>query len=339
MIFADGESSRTVEVLLLDDMTYEGDESFAVELTNVQGGATLGGLTSTQVVISEDDPVPPSGILRFSGTSYSTNENDVSVIVTVQRDNGSFGQITVDYSTSDLIASAGEDYQSTSGALTFVDGETSRIIEVPLLDDMTFEGEETFTIVLSNVQGSVVLGNVSSAQVVISEDDPVQPSGILRFSGASYNVDENDISVVVTISRANGSSGEVRVDYNTADFTAVADEDYQSASGVLTFADGQTSRTIVVTILNDMVFEGEETFRVLLSNVQNGAAIGTPESSVITINEDDIDTENDDGATDSSNTTDSSGGTTGTSAFDPLYLLFMMFYFVFSSNCFRKQKC
>jgi hypothetical protein len=324
LVFTDGETSRTIKIALLNDMTYEGDESFAIELNNVQGGATLGNVASTQIVINEDDPVPPSGALRFSGASYSTNENDGSVIITVQRDSGSFGEVSVNYSTADLIATAGEDYQLTSGILTFSDGETSRIIEVALLDDIIFEGEETFTVELSNVQGGAVLGGISSAQVVINEDDPVPPYGVLQFSGSNYSVDENGVSVVVAIMRVNGSFGEVSVDYNTADLIAVAGEDYQSVSGTLFFADGETSRAIAVTIVDDMVFEGNETFRVLLSNVQNGAVMGIPESSVITIKEDDVNTENDDGATDSSDTIKSSG----VSSMGPLLLVFLLLGFI-----------
>ncbi len=45
--------------------------------------------------------------------------------------------------------------------------------------------------------------------------------------------------------------------------------------------------------ISPVVFEGDESFRILLSNVQSGAAIGTPESSVITINEDDVNTKRD----------------------------------------------
>ena len=70
---------------LLDDATYEGDETFTVALSNVQGGATIGTVSSAQVSITEDDPVPPSGVLQFSGASYSAAENDASVIVTVMR--------------------------------------------------------------------------------------------------------------------------------------------------------------------------------------------------------------------------------------------------------------
>jgi microcystin-dependent protein len=287
LTFMDGEISQTIEVPLLDNATYEGDETFTVALNNVQGGATIGTVSSAQVSITEDDPAPPSGVLQFSGVSFSTAENNASVIVTVMRVNGSFGDITVDYITADNTAVAGADYQPVSGTLTFMDSEISQTIEVPLLDDVTYEGDETFTVALSNVQGSATIGTLSSAQVSIIEDDPVPPSGVLQFSGVSYSVAENNTSVMVTVMRVNGSFGDVTVDYNTEDNTAVVGEDYQPVSGTLTFMDGEISQTIEVPLLDDATYEGDETFTVTLSNVQGGVVLGLPEGAFITINEDD----------------------------------------------------
>ena len=103
---------------------------------------------------------------------------------------------------------------------------------------------------------------------------------------------------------------------------AVVGEDYQPASGTLTFFDGEISRTIEVALLDDMAYEGDESFVIALSNVQGGATIGLLEEALITINEDDSKPVN-------HNTTDSNASTTGSSAFDPLYLLFLMTYLVF----------
>ena len=71
-------------------------------------------------------------------------------------------------------AVAGNDYQPVVERI-FADGEdTSKTIEVPQLDDATYEGDETFDVILSNVQGGAALGSVSSAQIVITDDDPIR---------------------------------------------------------------------------------------------------------------------------------------------------------------------
>ena len=107
------------------------------------------------------------------------------------------------------------------------------------------------------------------------------------MSGASYSVDENVASLSVTVTRSGGNAGEVSVDFSTADGTALAGEDFSAVSGTLVFADGEMSRNFDVTILDDSVYEGDESFSVALGNVQGGASLGTPVSAAVTILEDD----------------------------------------------------
>ena len=287
LVFADGETSKTIDVTILDDVTYEGDEVFTLALSNVLGGAAMGTQSSSQITITENDPIPPSGVLQFSGANYNTTEDGVSVLITVMRTNGSFGAVTVDYTSDDDTATAGDDYQFVSGTLNFVDGEISQTIEIPLLDDVTYEGDETFTVTLSNALGGAAMGTTSNAQVTITEDDPVPPAGVLQFSGASYNTTEDSVSVLITVMRTNGSFGAVTVDYSSVDGTAVAGDDYQFVSGTLIFADGEISQTIEVPLLDDVTYEGDEAFTVTLSNATSGATLGPLVGTSVTIGEND----------------------------------------------------
>src|SRR5204863_4061600 len=96
------------------------------------------------------------------------------VAITVQRVNGSVGTATVDYTTVSGTATAGADFTPKSGTLTFADGETTKTINVPIVQDTVFEGfsGETFNFVLSNPTGGATLGAPSTAIVTISDDDP-----------------------------------------------------------------------------------------------------------------------------------------------------------------------
>ena len=89
------------------------------------------------------------------------------------------GIVTVDYATADGSAAAGADYTATSGMLTFASGETSKTVSVPVLDDAVDEGEETFVLRLSNVQGARA-GDLE-ATGTISNDDPLQKMWLSRF--------------------------------------------------------------------------------------------------------------------------------------------------------------
>ena len=74
------------------------------------------------------------------------------------------------------------------------------------------------------------------------------------------------LDFAVTLHRA--AAGPVSVDYATEDGTATAGADYTAVSGTLTFAAGETTKTVSVTLLDDAVDEGKETFKLKLSNPQ-----------------------------------------------------------------------
>jgi hypothetical protein len=84
-------------------------------------------------------------------------------------------QGAIDYETSDLTALAGQDYQRTSGTLTFT-GHAGNVIRVPIIDDDSTEGEERFEVRLTDFKGSFVKRGRETAIVRLLEEDPKQPS-------------------------------------------------------------------------------------------------------------------------------------------------------------------
>ena len=79
---------------------------------------------------------------------------DATLDFAVSLSRAASGTMTVDYATSDGSATAGADYTAASGTLTFAAGETEKTVSVPVLDDSIDEGEETFTLRLSNATGA-----------------------------------------------------------------------------------------------------------------------------------------------------------------------------------------
>lgn len=110
--------------------------------------------------------------------------------------------------------------------------------------------------------------------------------GQLQFSTTAYSADENSGIVTINVSRTGGSTGAVTIDYASSDGSATAGQDYSATSGTLSFADGETSRSFDVALLDDTVYEGDETVTLALSNVTGGALMGSPDNAVLTILED-----------------------------------------------------
>ena len=123
-----------------------------------------------------------------------------------------------------------------------------------------------------------------SAPTIVDGDAP----GTLQFGAATYSVNENGGSATITVTRIKGSSGAVAVSYATGKGTATAGSDYTATSGTLYWSDGETaSKTFTIPIINDTVYEGNETVNLTLGNPTGGATLGSPSTAVLTIVDDD----------------------------------------------------
>ncbi|PYS74681.1 MAG: hypothetical protein DMF69_01090, partial [Acidobacteria bacterium] len=112
---------------------------------------------------------------------------------------------------------------------------------------------------------------------------PPAPRGSLQFGAATYTTNENDASATITVTRASGSGGAVSIQYATSNGSAIAGEDYTSTQGTLNFANGETSKTFEVGIINDSTEEPAETINLVLSNPSGGATLGTPSAATLRI--------------------------------------------------------
>lgn len=229
-----------------------------------------------------------AGTLNLSASSYTVAENGGSVTITVQRSGGSAGAASVSYATANGTATSGSDYTSTSGTLSWADGDSSaKTFSIPILDNSVAEPTETLSVTLSGASGAT-LGSVKTATVSITDNDSATSTpGTLQFSPASYSVTENGGSVTVNVTRSGGSSGAASVSYSTVNGTAAAGSDYTNTSGTLTWAAGESAtRTIRIPIVNDSVAESTEAFSVRLS-AASGASIGSTSAATVTITDDD----------------------------------------------------
>ena len=157
-------------------------------------------------------------------------------------------------------------------------GETSTSFDITVVDNGDADGSRTV-----NITASLEDGSSTEEAMTVEDNDP----GRVQFSAGSYSVEEKDQSAVVTVTRTSSSSGEIRVDYETANGTASAGADYESISGTLSFHDGEVSKTFSVSILEDTVAEGEKTVKLSLINPRGGAVLGTPSTATLIIEDND----------------------------------------------------
>lgn len=200
--------------------------------------------------------------------------------------------VTVNYGTVDGTAVAGSDYTAASGTLTFAPGETSKTITVQVLRDTVGESTENYTVRLTGATNATITDG--TGQGTILDDDaappppppPPPPAPTVSVSGAAVNEGNSgttNLRFTVTLSAA--STGTVTVAYATANGTGTAGSDYNAASGTLTFAPGETSKTVDVVVRGDTTVEPDETFVLQLSS-PSGATIATGQATGTIRNDD-----------------------------------------------------
>ena len=108
------------------------------------------------------------GTVSLATSVIEVGEAAGSVGVKLRRQNGTDGRVTVDYRTFAGTATAGQDYTTTSGTVTFEAGESEKTVLVPILNDTAAEPAETFTFTIDNVTGGAALGAPRTATVTMS---------------------------------------------------------------------------------------------------------------------------------------------------------------------------
>jgi hypothetical protein len=112
------------------------------------------------------------------------------------------------------------------------------------------------------------------------------PTSTIQFAASLFGVRENAGSVTVTVTRSGNILGAATVDFATSDGAATQTGDYEVASGTLSFAPGETSKTFSVLIVDDLIPIETESFSVTLKN-PTGATLGNPKSAIVSINDND----------------------------------------------------
>jgi predicted outer membrane repeat protein len=131
-------------------------------------------LTTAPAICGGGPPSP--GTLQFSLANYSVGEGAGSATIVVTRVGGSAGAVGVTFATSDGTATAGSDYTTAGGTLSWADGDTAtKTFVVTIIDDTVVEGNETVNLTLSNPTGGATLGAQATAILTIIDDDGAIP--------------------------------------------------------------------------------------------------------------------------------------------------------------------
>lgn len=255
----------------------------------VGGGTSLNvtGRTDRVYVTTVSDAGQEPAVIGFPSSTATIPEGGGPLTLAVTRSGTTGSAVSASWSVIGGTAQPGTDVAAVGGTVSFAAGQTTASIAIGIIDDALVEGPEGFQVALSGASSGAVIGANGQAAVTIADDDVAASAGTLSFAASSVSVGESAGTVTLTVTRTGGSAGAVSVAWSTADGVAAAGSDYAASGGELSFAAGQTSATLSVSILADAATEGSETFTVSLSAPGGGAQLGMPSTAMVTIVDDD----------------------------------------------------
>ncbi|WP_166820010.1 Calx-beta domain-containing protein [Thalassoroseus pseudoceratinae] len=253
--------NMTFDVEILRDGIAEGDEQFAVQLSNMQAGGRNASIGDSRAIGTILDGGTDA---RVSISELSGSEDDGVMTWAVQIDQALDVDVNIDYQTSFDTAN-NNDFVSTSGTLTIVAGQTSADFQVSITDDSIVETTERYLVQLSNI-------NVQNRRVVFEEDQAFgliqdDDSATVRI-GDSFEF-ENNGEITFTIEISEVSDADVTIDYSTV-FDTASSSDIVAVADMATIPAGSLSTLISVTLVNDELLEADEQFYLQLANLQAG---------------------------------------------------------------------
>ncbi|MBY0572869.1 MAG: retention module-containing protein, partial [Undibacterium sp.] len=279
LTFAPGETSKTITVNILNDSVFEGSESYSVNLNTAvnatisngsfvtsihDDGTGVGGIDNdTPVVLSVSSPSAGEGGNLDFQVSLSNASTSPTILNLIPR--SGTATLNVDTTTALVSVDGGFSFAPLTASTTIPPGVTGVVVRIPTVIDGIVEGPETLTLSASTSAtpspvvgtGTIVDGAVPSIAIVGLPD-----------------VNEAIGSVTYTITLSTASVAPVSVNYATAAGTATSGVDFSAIAGTVTFAPGETTKTVSVPIINDTLYEGPENYRISLS-VPVNATIST----------------------------------------------------------------
>jgi uncharacterized delta-60 repeat protein len=272
--FNPGDTNEVIQVPIINNNLAQGNRTVILALTNAVSLPLYAPSNSTLTII---DTVQSPGLLSFSATNYVVNSSGGNATVTVVRTNGTTGSISVGYATVPGTALPGVSYQTTSGTLTFNDGDTNKSFSIPLIYQNNAQPVVALSVVLSNPSGGVALAAPTNSTVTI-----LNTNTVFYFAAATNTAPENSGFVTVTVLR-NNTNGTASLNFATADGTAKAGVNYVSKGGPLNFQNGQSSTNIIVPLIYNPAVTGDLLFTVALSGPSAGSYLAAPATNTVVV--------------------------------------------------------
>ncbi|MCW5908600.1 MAG: lamin tail domain-containing protein [Chitinophagales bacterium] len=262
-----GVDSLPFNLIITDDALVEGTEVLEFVLRNPSLGSIHTDSIFSLTILDNDVPAP---VVQFLTSLSSVPENADSVQIPVSITNPAATPTTVDIMIMPGSATLGVDYSYAPATITFpANSSTNQFLTVYIQNDLFAEGNETATFMLMNPSGGATVGTNGMHTLTIVDDDVQQ----IYFNAVSQTKIESagTISLDVILNKPGATSTSVSLQLVSAGTTATQGVDFLFSDTVITWAQGTSGAvSIPITIIDDNLYEFNETVKLRLSNQTSG---------------------------------------------------------------------
>jgi Ca2+-binding RTX toxin-like protein len=295
--FADGQTSQTISVPIINDTLYEINETINLSLVS----ATIGNQGTAVLTIDDSGDRPTISFTSSSQTVVEGLTSPQSLSYTVSLSNPSTQTITVKYATANGTALGSSDYTTSAGTLTFNPNETTKTITIPILNDSSNEPDETFTLTLSNPTNATLGTNATTTTTItdtlrsssVNTTLPTNVENLTLYNAASSggfvdtngtgNVSDNIITGTIVNNVLNGEGGNDTLNGEAGIDTLNGGSGFDILTGgtgadTYVFQFGQSWQSFISPLSPDRITDfaiGTDKIDLLTST---GSAIGAPTS-------------------------------------------------------------
>lgn len=270
-------ATENIEVMISNDGLEEPNESIEITLENPQG-ATLGDKLTHTVNISAD--ILPR--VKFTTSATSRDEDTTGAKLDLELDLPPTAPVSIDLALGGG-ATAVADYGLIAQTVTFAIGQTTAQLDYGVVADTRDENNELIAVDLASPIGLVIDSSAAHTEHTILDDDA---SPTVSFVNAAATQLESVAAATQTVQLSAASDLTVTVDF-TQTGTAASNDITGGGNGTLTFAPGETTQTIPITVVDDARDElATETVVLTLSNPGN-ATLAVPSAHTLSITDND----------------------------------------------------
>lgn len=278
--FPPGETQVSVPIRIKGDVQVEEDETFVVQLADATGAVIERG-RGTGMIVNDDVLPPPPTLTINDATEHEGNLGTRSMAFELSLSEPWEKDLDVEFATVGDTATEGEDFTPQQGTVTIPRQHTRVLVPIAIHGDNTPEADEQFQVQLTKPQG-IELARPAGLGTILNDDFPPE------ISIADAEIKEGDNGTTrleFQVELSEPYHAPVAVEFTASGQTARPGSDFRQTSGRVSFAAGQTQKTVTLRVNGDPDVESDETLFVRLHNPV-GAILGRAQAVGTILNDD-----------------------------------------------------